>query len=318
MPGFMKPHWLKNIPRVEARAALLSLAVGVTLLAVKFGAYLLTKSAVIFSDALESIVNVAAGAVALYALSVAHRPADLDHPYGHGKVEFMSAGFEGGMIFVAAGAIIFQTIGTIYLGLTTAPLLERPGTGLILVAAAMAVNAAMGAYLIGVGRRHCSLTLEADGWHLISDAGTSGAALIGLGLIALLGMRWWLIDPIAAIVMAIYLGLSGVRMMRRSAAGLMDKQDLADQKTLEHILDDHVGGRDPAICSYHKLRHRHSGRYHWVDFHIRVPDDLDIQKAHQIASSIEYEIERTLGEGNATAHIEPCADSRCPRCGGPA
>lgn len=305
---------LKHIPRDEARAALLSLGVGVLLLGVKFGAYLITKSSAIFSDALESIVNVAASAVALYALSVAHRPADQEHPYGHGKVEFISAGFEGGAIIAAALVIIFQTTDTIYRAFVDGPRLERLGIGLMLVAVAMAVNGAMGSYLVLIGRRRNALTLEADGWHLLTDALTSGAALVALGIIKVLGMGWWLIDPITAIGMALYLGYAGVRLMRRSAAGLMDEQDRADRVVLEGILDAHVGGREPPICSYHKLRHRHSGRYHWVDFHIRVPDDMDVQRAHKIASDIEYEIEQAMGDGNATAHIEPCADSHCLRC----
>src|SRR5213075_30578 len=120
-------------------------------------------------------------------------------------------------------------------------------------------------------------------------------------------------DPIAALLIAVYISMLSIGLLRRSAAGLMDEQDLQDDSKIRQILDSHLGplGKEPRICSYHKLRHRHSGRYHWVDFHIMVPGNLDIDRGHAIASAIEYEIERALGEGNATAHIEPCKDEPC-------
>jgi len=179
---------------------------------------------------------------------------------------------------------------------------------------AMVVNGAMGVYLIRAGRRHNSLTLQADGHHLFSDAVTSAAAIV-----ALLGVRltgWAIVDPIVALLIAVYISVLGIRLMRAGAAGLMDQQDKDDEALLVRILDSHLvpDGKGPQICSYHKLRHRHSGRYHWVDFHMMVPPGLTIDQGHAIASSIEYEIEQALGEGNATAHVEPCVDAACARC----
>jgi divalent metal cation (Fe/Co/Zn/Cd) transporter len=115
---------------------------------------------------------------------------------------------------------------------------------------------------------------------------------------------------------AVYISALAAGLLRRSAAGLMDEQDKADETNIQRILDSHLapGGKPPLICSYHKLRHRHSGRYHWVDFHIMVPAHMNIEHAHHIASTIEYEIEQMLGEGNATAHIEPCVASDCRAC----
>jgi cation diffusion facilitator family transporter len=304
-------RFLPHTPRPEAIAGQMSVIVGVLLLGLKFFAYMVTGSAAIFSDAMESIVNVAASSFALYALFYAHRPADREHPYGHGKIEFMSAGFEGGMIFVAALVIAFRAIEAIY----RKPELDRIGLGLGLMGVAMVVNGAMGLYLIRAGRRHGSLTLEADGHHLFSDAVTSAVAMVALVIVQWTG--WRIVDPLFALVIAVYISYLGIGLMRAGAAGLMDEQDLADEELLVRILDAHLvpDGKPPQICSYHKLRHRHSGRYHWVDFHIMVPPGLTIDQGHAIASSIEYEIEQALGEGNATAHVEPCVDAGCARCG---
>jgi cation diffusion facilitator family transporter len=296
--------------RAEQRAAVISLVVGVILLATKFIAYLLTGSAAIFSDAMESIVNVLASGFALYAIVLAHRPADESHPYGHGKIEFMSAGFEGGMILLAAIFIAARAIEKLIEGATV----QRVDRGLLLIAFAMLVNAAVGVFLIRSGRKHGSITLEADGKHLFSDAVSSVVVFIALGIFWL--TKWSWIDPVAALIVAIYISSLAAGLLRRSAAGLMDEQDKSDEANIQQILDSHLApdGKSPLICSYHKLRHRHSGRYHWVDFHIMVPAQLDIQQGHQIASAIEYEIEQMLGEGNATAHIEPCVSADCTAC----
>lgn len=302
---------LKHVPANEARAVVVALLLAIVLVVAKFYAFFLTGSAAIFSDACETVVNVAAAAFAIYSLVVAHTPADRDHPYGHGKIEFFAGGFEGGMIFLAS----LFAIGKAVLVLIQGGLREEGlNTGILVLAGALALNALAGLYLLRVGRRTGSVTLEADGKHLLADAITSVCALIALLLVRLTGKLW--IDPVAAIVVAIYIAGIGVTLMRRSAAGLMDRQDKADQMLLQHLLDAHVGpgGKPPHICSYHKLRHRHSGRYHWVDFHLVVPADWDIRRGHEVASAIEYEIEQALGEGNATAHIEPCVVDGCGSC----
>lgn len=307
----MRPLSLKHVPANEARAALFALVLAVVLVAAKFFAFFLTSSAAIFSDACETVVNVAAAAFAIYSLVVAHTPADRDHPYGHGKIEFFAGGFEGGMIVLASLFAIGKAVLTLIQG-GLRP--EGLNAGILILAGALALNALAGLYLLRVGRRSGSLTLEADGRHLLADAVTSVCALVALMLVRLTGKLW--IDPAAAIVVAIYIAGIGVTLMRRSAAGLMDRQDKADQMLLQHILDAHVGaaGKAPHICSYHKLRHRHSGRYHWVDFHVVVPADWDVRRGHEVASAIEYEIEQALGEGNATAHIEPCIAKGCGSC----
>src|SRR5687768_11198839 len=169
-------RFLPHTPPPEAVAGQLAVVVGVLLLVVKFLAYYRTGSAAIFSDAMESIVNVLASSFALYALFYAHRPADREHPYGHGKIEFMSAGVEGAMILVAAVVIAFRAAEA----LLRRPRLEEIGLGLVLMALAMVVNGATGLFLIRSGRRHGSLVLEADGRHLMTDAVTSAAAIVAL------------------------------------------------------------------------------------------------------------------------------------------
>jgi cation diffusion facilitator family transporter len=303
--------FLPMTPGPEAVAALASVVVGVTLLVIKFVAYFRTGSAAIFSDAMESIVNVLAAGFAVYSIHYAHRPADREHPYGHGKIEFMSAGFEGGMIFVAALVIVYHAIEAMLLK----PGLEDMTLGLLLMGLAMVINGVTGVFLIRSGRRHGSLTLEADGKHLFADAVTSAATIVAL--LAVRATGWTIIDPIAALLIAAYITYMAIGLMRSGAAGLLDQQDLDDEALLIKILDGHLtpNGKEPQICSYHKLRHRHTGRYHWVDFHIVVPPALTIDQGHAIASTIEYEIEQALGEGNATAHVEPCVDPACATCG---
>lgn len=297
--------------RVERNVALISLALSAGLLGLKFAAYYATGSSAVFSDALESIVNVVASAFALYSLQVSHRPPDADHPYGHGKIEFLSAGFEGGMILLAALVIVVRAVDALVFH---APAVQSLAVGMGLMALAMVLNGGWGWYLIRAGRKRGAIALEADGHHLLSDAVTSVAALVGLAIVRLSG--WPAADPITAIVIAVYIAFMGWILLRRSAGGLMDRQDDADALTLRRILDSHTGpaGAEPRICSYHKLRHRHSGRYHWVEFHIMVPADWDIAHGHRVASAIEYQIEQTLGTGNATAHVEPCFDPHCRHC----
>ncbi len=312
IPAAPPGRWLRHVPPAEGRAILISVGVGGALLFVKFGAYFVTGSTAIFADALEGIVNVTGSCFALYALVLAHRPADPEHPYGHGKIEFVSAGLEGGMILLAAAVSAAKAVEVLWRhqSLETAGL----GLGLLLLGTATVANGVVGGYLIAHGKRTRSLVLEADGWHLMSDVVTSVAAIAALVVVRYTG--WSRADPITAVVVSAYIAYEGLKLVRRSAEGLMDSQDPVDTTLIRGILDAHVGptGTQPQVCSYHKLRHRHSGRYHWVDFHLVVPGRWDIETGHRVASAIEFEIEQALHEGNATAHVEPCPASECARC----
>ena len=297
---------------------LLAVGVGVVLMAVKFTAYWLTGSAAVFTDAAESIVNVAASGFAAYALVYAHRPPDPTHPYGHGKIEFLSALFEGGMISAASLVAVARAGEALWRG----PQVERLDLGMLLVAVAGAANGAVGLALLRLGRRRGSLTLEADGRHLLTDAVTSGLLLAALVAVWRTGWAW--LDPLAAFGLAGYLGWEGVGLVRRASRGLLDTLDPEDDATLSRILDAHVGprAREPRVCGYHALRHRHVGRDHWVDFHLVVPHGWNVARGHEAATAIEIELQEALGHSDpatpgsarATAHVEPCRDEQCPRC----
>ena len=301
---------------MERRAAWVAVGTAVALMVTKLVAYRLTGSTAVFGDAMESLVNVAASLLAVWSVWMAHRPADRTHPYGHGKAEFVSAAIEGGLVVAAAGAVAFKSVHDFGFGGTPVDHgihLERVEAGLLLLGATVVVNGVVGAWLLHVGRRGGSAALEADGVHLLSDAWTSGAAIVSLLLFRATGLGW--IDPVIALMMAGWLVWSGWRVVRGSLGNLMDEQDQGDLVKVQALLEAHCrdDGPEPRICSFHKVRSRHSGREHWVDFHVQLPASTDLRTAHELATRVEDEIERTLG-GTATAHVEPCRAAECTRC----
>lgn len=215
------------------------------------------------------------------------------------------------MIAIASIVIIWRAAEVLATGDIR---IESIDVGVLLLLATVVVNGGVGAWLLSLGRRHGSPALRADGKHLLSDAVTTGAAILALIAVRFTGWTW--IDPVVAIVLGISIGFVGVRVVRRSLGDLVDEQDLRDFERIEVVLDAHCGaqGRDPKICSWHKLRVRHVGREHWVDFHLCVSGQSPVREAHDVASAIEHEIEQILGPGDATAHLEPCEDPACERC----
>jgi cation diffusion facilitator family transporter len=281
-------------------------------LGIKVVAYYVTGSQAVFSDALENMANVVTAGFAVYAIRLAHRPADADHPYGHGKIEFFSAGLEGSMVLLAAVYIVGKVAMSFLKN--EEPVVHQLDMGLVLMAVALVGNAALGFSLWFRGRKNNALTLEAGGIHLMGDALDSVAVLAAIAIVRATGWQW--VDAVAALAVAVYIAALGLRLLKRSAAGLMDEQDPRQRRLLQEILESHTGtdGKEPRICSFHKLRYRQSGRNCWVDFHIVVPKEWNIEQAHRVASAIEYEIELALGEANATAHVEPCEDAECAAC----
>lgn len=316
--GLLHPTSLRRVPRVELVAAAVALGVGILLLLTKFAAFAITGSSAIFTDAAESIVNVLASGFALLALLYSRTPADAEHPYGHGKVEFLSALVEGGMICFAALVALARAAEAVWRG----PEVERLGWGIALVAIAGLINGLVGGGLVAVGKRQGALPLEANGRHLLTDFVTSIMLLIALFAVWITGRVW--LDPLAACLLALYLGWEGIRLARRASANLLDQQDVADDERLTRMLDAHVGpeGIEPRICSYHKLRHRHVGRDHWIDFHLVVPADWSVECGHEVGTRIEMELQNAFGRDDpaqpgdafATAHIEPCHDTACSNC----
>lgn len=303
----MEP-WLatRDDGAIRLRAGLISLAVSVVLLGAKYAAYRLTGSTAILSDALESIVNVVAAVFALGGLVFAGRPADRNHPYGHGKIEFFSAAFEGGLIAFAAVLIIYEVVQSLVHGVEVRQL--ESGVGIIV--AAGLVNLLLGVYLVRTGRAHDSLTLIADGQHVLSDFWTSVGIVAGLVLVRVSGLAW--LDPVVAALVAVNLMWTGVRLVRHAAGGLLDEEDTGLLSRLLAVLQHHVG---KAVIRIHHLRAIRAGRFHHVDAHLVVPEYWSIEEAHELAESLAARVMEELGvDGELVFHTDPCHRVYCAMC----
>ncbi|MBL9077736.1 MAG: cation transporter [Planctomycetes bacterium] len=284
----------------------MAFAVGVVLLATKFWAYALTGSQAIFSDALESIVNVIAGAFALGVVHYAGQPADRDHPYGHGKVEFLSAAFEGALIFGAALVILWQAGVALVEG--AAP--QRVDLGLLLTVVAGIANGLLGAFLVRFGRRHHSAAIEADGHHLLSDFWTSVGVIAGLVGVRVTGLAWF--DPIAAALVALLLLRTGWQLVRRATGGLLDEEDPELLRRLVQVLAPRV--RDGLIRVHH-LRAIRSGHFRHISAHLVVPEFWSVERAHDAAEALAASVLAELpGEGHIDFHTDPCERAYCAGC----
>lgn len=285
----------------------LSLVVGLLMFVIKMGAYLLTGSSAILSDAAESVVHVAAVIFASYSLRLSFRPADRDHHYGHSKISFFSVGFEGAMIILAAVYIIYESIHKWLAGLE----LSNLGAGSILTAAAVVINGGLGAYLVWLGRRRNSLILEANGKHVLTDCWTSLAVLAALILVLATG--WLPFDPILGILMACNILWSGAGLVRSAFSGLMDEADPEAHSALVAILDRETQARG---LGYHDLRHRNTGDAHSVEFHLLFPEGESLKHAHLVATEIEKLIEAALQpRAFVTTHLECASDHEAAHAG---
>ncbi len=297
----------------QTTVAVIAVVASLLILAMKLAAWWMTQSDAVLSDALESIVNVVASVMTLGAVRLAARPADAEHPYGHGRVEFVSAAVEGGMLVAAGAFIVIHSVSALFTGTVQ---IAHTEWGLVLVIAAGLLNLALAALMISTGRRCDSAALVADGVHVLSDSITTAAVILGLILIRVTG--WWWLDPVIALALGCLLLVMGWRVAKGSVNRLIDRQDDGDIAALTALLTDHLHGgtRTPPICSFHKLRCRHDGSMHWIDMHIRVPGAMSVTESHEIASEIESRAIALLGgAGEATAHCEPCGRHDCA-CGG--
>jgi cation diffusion facilitator family transporter len=275
----------------------LSFAVGLLMFAGKTYAYFITGSAAILSDAAESVVHVIAVSFAFYSMWLSHQPPDKSHPYGHDRIGFFSAGFEGAMITLAALFIIFEAVRKWAEGLHV----ERLDTGTMYVTAAALINAALGAFLIWRGRRHQSLILIANGRHVLTDVWTSVGVIVGLVLVMVTG--WLPFDPIFAIFVATNILWTGGRLMRQSVGGLMDEADPVLERLLRTTLDRETAARGLA---YHEFRYRNSGTSVWVDVHLLFPAGVPVEDAHASATAIETAVQQALTVPvTIITHIEP-------------
>jgi len=290
--------------RLRAGGASAAVAVGV--LALKLMAFGLTGSAAIFSDAMDSVVNVVAAGMLVLSLVVAARPADSDHPYGHGKIEYFSAGIEGAMIAMAAVLIMLQAGHALLAG--RAPQRLELGLGLLVVAGV--ANATLGFWLLRVGRRVHSPALVADARHALTDVWISGGVLVGLALVRATG--WSVLDPLLAFGVAAVVLREGWRLARDAIHGLMDA---ADDALLEAIAGSLEHSRQPDWIDVHGLRAWRSGANLHVDLHLVVPRYRDAQALHAVHDAVELTVlAPTAGMGDAIVHFDPCGPRHCPGC----
>lgn len=296
MPSTEPP--LKPLPtRTLERYLWLSLGAAVVILGIKVGAAMLTGSIGMWSDAIESTVNVAAAGVALWALRLSAKPADHNHDFGHGKAEYFSAAVEGSLILVAAAMIM---IGAVLRLLSPEPLTDI-GLGLALLALATALNLGVGLLLIRTGRQHRSITLEADGQHLLTDVWTSLGVLLAIGLVALTGQTW--LDPVIALVVGANILFTGYKLVRRSVVGLLDGTlPPAEVKKVGDVLA--AVAKDPRV-HIAQLRTRESGRQRFVYATVTVPGEWTVTRSHDLADAVEDAVDAALPGTTTFVHIEP-------------
>jgi cation diffusion facilitator family transporter len=281
------------------RFAWLSIAAAVATILLKGWAYALTGSVGLLSDALESLVNLAGALMALSMLTIASRPPDEDHPYGHGKAEYFSAGVEGALILIAALSIAVAAVDRL---LHPRPL-EQVGPGLAVSIVASLVNLGVALVLRRAARVHRSATLEANAHHLLTDVWTSAGVIVGVGAVAATGRLW--LDPLVALAVAANIVRTGSRIVLGSVSGLMDAAlPAAEQRVLQQILQRYV----EQGLEYHALRTRRSGARRFVSLHVLVPPDWTVQRGHELLEHLEAEIRRALPPVTVFTHLEPLGD----------
>jgi cation diffusion facilitator family transporter len=277
------------------RAAQLSLVVGLAVFGLKWLAYSLTGSVALYSDALESIINVLAALAAWWAIRVSVRPPDSNHPYGHTKAEYFSAVLEGVLIVLAALAIVNEAWHRLW-----DPQPAQAGLGLWVALAASGLNGLLAWLLLGIGKRNQSIALQADGRHVLSDVVTSVGVLIGVSLAWLTG--WWVLDPLLALLVAFNILLTGWNLVRESVGGLMDEGlSLAEVAGLERLINDLKG----EALEVHDLKTRRAGPRVFLEFHLVVPGHLTVNESHFICDRIEEQVRSKFAGAILTIHVEP-------------
>lgn len=273
-----------------------SLVVGLVVLALKYAAYWITGSVALYSDALESIVNVATALAALLTVRIASRPADRDHPFGHNKAEYFSAMLEGAMIIVAAVLILREA----YTAALAPKTIEAPVLGLIVNGVATVINGVWCWVLVGQGRRLRSPALTADGWHLFTDVISSAGVALGVLLAVLTG--WAILDPLLAAIVAVNIVWSGWSVLKESTGGLMDAAvPESTLRRIREIISQHAEGALEA----HDVRTRHAGRVTFIEFHLVVPGQMTVVEAHAICDRLEEAIKHDDEHAVVTIHVEP-------------
>jgi cation diffusion facilitator family transporter len=285
--------------RTARSYAFLSIAAAIVTIALKFGAYVLTGSVGLLSDAIESIVNLVAAVVALWALTYAAKPADAEHAFGHSKAEYFSSGAEGALIVVAAISIAFEAWGRL---LHPEPLTQL-GLGLALSLFATAINGVVAFVLLRAGRRLRSITLRADAHHLFTDVVTSGGVVLGILLVKVTGAL--VLDPIVALLVAANIVWTGFRLLRETGSALLDAALPKEEIDAILLILNEYKRQD---IQFHALRTRIAGTRRFVSFHVLVPGSWTVQQGHDLCEAIELAISRALPVTHVTTHLEPLED----------
>jgi len=292
--------------RTNVSVVVAAFVAGTAIMAAKFYGYWITGSSAILSDALESIINVVASAFALVSVLLSAKPPDESHPYGHGKIEYFSAGFEGALIIVAAVGIFIQGLRQIFYP-QSIPNLEN---GLLIVLATGTINLILGSALVRTGKRTGSIVLIADGKHILTDVYTTAVVLIGIGLVFFTG--WYRLDGVIASIAGINILFSGSKLVRQGFAGLMNTSDPGLLADICDILSSH---RRDIWIDVHRLRAWRSGNRVHIDFHLILPRDLPLHKAHLEVKELEGIFnEHFKGAADMLIHLDPCEDPECPVC----
>jgi cation diffusion facilitator family transporter len=281
------------------RFAWLSIIAAILTIGIKFGAYLLTDSVGLLSDSMESGINLIGAIMALLMLTIAIRPADEDHPFGHSKAEYFSSGVEGLLILVAAVAI---AVASIQRFITPKPL-EQIGVGVILSVFASLINLFVALVLFKAAKKHHSITLEADAQHLMTDVWTSCGVIAGVGAVALTG--WERLDPVVAFLVACNIVWTGTGIIRRSVSGLMDTALPAEvQNSIQRVLEPYK----QLGIQFHALQTRQAGARQFVSFHVLVPGNWTVQKGHELLERIEADIRFIIPKVIVSTHLESLDD----------
>lgn len=279
-----------------ARLAAINIAVAAAVMGIKYLAYVVSGSIALFSDAMESIVNVMTAGAALLAVHIAHKPADNEHQFGHHKAEFFAAIFEGAMIIIAALMILTKA----YAAIRTGPELHDTGTGLAINTLAAGINAGWAYFLIARGKSWRSPALVADGWHLATDVVTSAGVIVGLLLVLATG--WHILDPILAAIVALNILWTGYRIALESMSRLMDQ---AASPEIERQIYDVIAANGHGALQAHDIRTRQAGRALFIEFHLVVPGSMTVEEAHAICDRLEDAIEAEIEGSEVVIHVEP-------------
>jgi cation diffusion facilitator family transporter len=281
------------------RLAWLSIAAALTTMALKTVAWMVTGSIGFLSDAAESVVNLVAAVVALLVLRLAAQPPDKEHEYGHEKAEYFAAGVEGALILLAAGSIAWASIGR----LLDPQELDAVPIGIAVSMAAAAINLGVATLLVREGRRHRSITLEADGRHLLTDVWTSAGVVVGVAAVGVTG--WEVLDPIVALVVAVNIIVAGSILIHRSTGGLMDRALAGeDRAEIDAVLERHSA----AGVQFHAVRTRQAGRRSFISLHVLVPGAWTVQRGHDLLERVERDLSTAVPHASVFTHLEPVED----------